>query len=853
MKFKRVFSKRILAIFLVCLLIPAGSAYATEDMNSQLEKSTGINAQCTASDKVRTSSKSNIDLDEGSSIEVTDLEAFSVLLSEESELDSEAKITGGIVDVAALSYKMKTGTHDKYMSGYPGSIFKPDVGITRAEFVSVVYNLLETKPEASAGKFSDVTSNDWFAPTINALASAGIVHGQSSNIFAPNKSITRAEVVTVLKYFADGTDHSKTVLEDHFSDVSGHWAYSNIQTAYAKGWVLGDAGKFYPDRGITRAEVTTVMNRITGRTNDINYAKDRDILKMRFKDVPTTHWAFLDVTEAADPILASEAETEIGYIITTTDVNFRSEPSSDSAATIIKALPTGTILTLIDGTTYFPWYKAKTNINGEVKKGYIHSDYVKNYTTPTTSGGDGVISATTASLPQYKSLYLNTSASGIVWSSSNTDVAKVVVKDEDVSKAFIYGSAPGTATIYIKDYNGAVKSQCAVTVTDAEPVRFAYTDPITPFAGNDFNIFGITDANKTAVKFVVTGAASGSYETKEFTAESQASSSGLPDNNARVFKRTVNFAKAGDYSIKAYSKTANSDWSSSYAEFKITVSTATKTNITTRETRKASANLVDVLKSFEGSRSEVYIDTLSSEFEPTVGCGYVVTTENPTFYNNMTTSEIDAQLLQKVSEPAYTGAVNNFFAKYNVKANQYQFDALVSFAYNLGAGYFKPAEYETFQVLVNATAPPSLPATGTVNNQIGKKDPKIYAETSLSSSTYGSIPVGGTVTVSEIKRIEGNIDQLWYRVTYNGTTGWVRGGHIGFNGTSCDLAYIDEQLFGSNLLEWNMAGSTHLPGLLYRRLGEAKIFCYGNYTDAKNDGNENYKKNVGFDIPSAFQ
>ena len=146
---------------------------------------------------------------------------------------------------------------------------------------------------------------------------------------------------------------------------------------------------------------------------------------------------------------------------------------------------------------------------------------------------------------------------------------------------------------------------------------------------------------------------------------------------------------------------------------------------------------------------------------------------------------------------------------------------------------------------MNASAPPKLPAGGTVNNE----EVEVYASHSATSSRIGTISISTPVTVTEVKRIDGNVDQLWYKVSYSGTSGWIRGGHVRFSSYSgCDLAYVDEQLFGSNLLEWNKSGGVMLPGLVYRRLGEAKIFCYGNYTDA-HSGSANYRVNVGFDLP----
>lgn len=63
----------------------------------------------------------------------------------------------------------------------------------------------------------------------------------------------------------------------------------------------------------------------------------------------------------------------------------------------------------------------------------------------------------------------------------------------------------------------------------------------------------------------------------------------------------------------------------------------------------------------------------------------------------------------------------------------------------------------------------------------------------------------------------------------------MRAGDVAFNSTSGlthDLNYVDAYTFGSNLLDWHVAGGNCYIGLYYRRLAEAKVFSYGNYAEA---------------------
>ena len=67
------------------------------------------------------------------------------------------------------------------------------------------------------------------------------------------------------------------------------------------GWINGyPDGTFRPDSSITRSEVTTITNRMLGRSADEDYA-DRHAEDLRsFSDLRDTHWAYYDICEAAN-------------------------------------------------------------------------------------------------------------------------------------------------------------------------------------------------------------------------------------------------------------------------------------------------------------------------------------------------------------------------------------------------------------------------------------------------------------------------------------------------------------------------------------------------------------------------
>jgi N-acetylmuramoyl-L-alanine amidase len=135
--------------------------------------------------------------------------------------------------------------------------FEPLRPVTREEAASIVVEALKTRgftfPETtSRAPFPDVPANRWSAAKISALASRGILAGDPSGFFRPTDTVTRAEVMSMLRraseqIVAAGSQDVRsaqlTPTGDvfNFSDTSGHWneqtidmmsAYCNIATPY---------------------------------------------------------------------------------------------------------------------------------------------------------------------------------------------------------------------------------------------------------------------------------------------------------------------------------------------------------------------------------------------------------------------------------------------------------------------------------------------------------------------------------------------------------------------------------------------------------------------------------------------
>ncbi|MFQ9859228.1 MAG: S-layer homology domain-containing protein [Evtepia gabavorous] len=204
--------------------------------------------------------------------------------------------------------------HVRYMEGFPQGTFQPEKQLTRAQAAQLVYRLL-AQPESGTGdcSYTDVPSSQWYAQPVRALCALGLF--DNGTTFRPEAVITRAEFVDLLVRLTPQAEGTAV-----FPDVPAtHWAAKQIGVAAAQGWIAGyPDGTFRPEKGLTRAEACTVVNRMLGRTGDAAQANKLLTLGL-FSDMTAAHWAAVAVAEASvshTPAAGSGGESWSGVDLT---------------------------------------------------------------------------------------------------------------------------------------------------------------------------------------------------------------------------------------------------------------------------------------------------------------------------------------------------------------------------------------------------------------------------------------------------------------------------------------------------------------------------------------------------------
>lgn len=172
--------------------------------------------------------------------------------SEESEIVEPSFVCGdAVIDVS----------RSVVLEGYTDGLLHLEDGLTRAQFMTILYRLLDEdtldRYESTDSVFADVAPDAWYCRYVSTIASAGIVCGTGDGNFDPDGLLTWGHIVTILSRFVEQQDYDLQNIQ-----YDG-WAADAVETAVALGWIT-DHAAFNPDAAITRGELAYFINYVLG-------------------------------------------------------------------------------------------------------------------------------------------------------------------------------------------------------------------------------------------------------------------------------------------------------------------------------------------------------------------------------------------------------------------------------------------------------------------------------------------------------------------------------------------------------------------------------------------------------------
>ena len=129
------------------------------------------------------------------------------------------------------------------MSGVSATEFAPNTTLTRGMVVTILYRL-EGEPEVTAqNQFTDVAEDQYYFKATVWAAENGIVKGMGEGIFAPNAQITREQLAAIMCRYAEskGVDVSKKANLTAYTDAGqvSAWAVESMEWAVANNIISG--------------------------------------------------------------------------------------------------------------------------------------------------------------------------------------------------------------------------------------------------------------------------------------------------------------------------------------------------------------------------------------------------------------------------------------------------------------------------------------------------------------------------------------------------------------------------------------------------------------------------------------
>ena len=185
---------------------------------------------------------------------------------------------------------VKYVTESEIMNGTGNGRFSPNTPLTRAMFATILHRL-EGKPEINGQlpdsnaqetgdmnvTFSDVPEGQWYSDAVLWASENGLIKGYGSNLFGPNDTITREQVVTILYRYSEfcGFDISGRADLSDYTDAAqiSDWAQDAMEWAVSAEVISGRSPTtLVPQGQMTRAEVAQVLKNFA--QNDLSALAD---------------------------------------------------------------------------------------------------------------------------------------------------------------------------------------------------------------------------------------------------------------------------------------------------------------------------------------------------------------------------------------------------------------------------------------------------------------------------------------------------------------------------------------------------------------------------------------------------
>lgn len=186
------------------------------------------------------------------------------------QLTNTAQKGDGFTDVDASAWyanAVKYVVDAELFMGVSNDKFAPDLELTRAMLVTVLYRAEKSPDVTESNLFTDVVDGSYYTDAVKWATENEIIYGVGNGRFAPDQNITRQELSTILYRYAiyKGCDIEEPKPITQYSDAGevADWAQDAMKWAVSSGVIKGTSDTtLSPNKTATRAEVAMMLMRL---------------------------------------------------------------------------------------------------------------------------------------------------------------------------------------------------------------------------------------------------------------------------------------------------------------------------------------------------------------------------------------------------------------------------------------------------------------------------------------------------------------------------------------------------------------------------------------------------------------
>ena len=178
------------------------------------------------------------------------------LTSESQPVSAFSDVPAGAWYAEAIDYCLQNGI----MSGTSDTMFAPEDTLTRAMLATVLHRMSNTPAVSDPPVFTDADAGAWYSDAVSWAAKNNIISGYGGGTFGVNDPTTREQAVTILWRYAGEPENTATADISDMSSVSS-WAQAAVRWADSNGILAGmtENNRFDPKTNIKRGEVASML------------------------------------------------------------------------------------------------------------------------------------------------------------------------------------------------------------------------------------------------------------------------------------------------------------------------------------------------------------------------------------------------------------------------------------------------------------------------------------------------------------------------------------------------------------------------------------------------------------------